>query len=62
MIPDATSIQYLIASGLAFNILLSSGVLFKLVNFARGYGRLEEKVEGHEQRIIRVEDRVIGGK
>lgn len=53
---DATPILIVV------NILITSGVLWKLIGAARGYGRLEEKVDGHEKRIVRIEDRVIGGR
>jgi hypothetical protein len=35
----------LIIAGLAGNILISGGVLWKLIDFARGYGRMEQTVE-----------------
>lgn len=42
------------------NILLSSGVLIGVIAVAVRFGRLEQKVEGHGERMNRVEDHIFG--
>ena len=42
----------IITAGLPLNLAISSGSLWKLIDFARRWGALEEKLETHEREII----------
>jgi hypothetical protein len=49
------STQALMIAGVILNLVISSGALWKLFDFAKGYGAQEQTVKTHEKRIDRIE-------
>lgn len=45
---------------LTINVLMTSGVLVVLIGAAVRYGRLEQRVEDHHERLGHIEDQIYG--
>lgn len=50
--------ETVILVGMFVNIMISSGVLYRIIDFARWAGKQDEKHESHERRLGHHDDRI----